>query len=296
MYNQSKPNIFSRIAILVVLISFSILCIIPIISIFSISLSNEKDLVTFGYRLLPKHISWTAFEFIFKNPSQIINAYMVSISVTVTGTVLSLFIISMFAYTISRRDFKFRGKLSFYVFFTMLFNGGLIPWYMVITRGLGLRDSFWVLVIPYLTNAWFILLLRTYFMKIPLALIESARIDGSNEIRTFISIVIPLSKPAIATVGLFITLNYWNDWWLSMLYIDNQKLIPLQYMLVRMMRDLSELLQSINEVPAGFSLAQFPNESARMAMCLLAAGPMLFIFPFFQKYFVKGLTVGAVKG
>ncbi len=296
MGSDSKSGNLTKLVISSILLSFSILCIIPIVSIISISLSNEADIVQYGYRLIPVRLSTTAYEFIFRNPIQILRAYFMSISVTVTGVILSLLIISMFAYTISRTDFIFRKKLSFYVFFTMLFNGGLVPWYMLISNGLHLKNTFWVLVIPYLTNAWFILLLRTYFQKIPVALIESARIDGSNEIRTYFSIVLPLSKPALATVGLFITLNYWNDWWLSMLFIEKQKLIPLQYLLARMMRDLTELLQNMTEMPTGTSMQQFPNESARMAMCLLAAGPMLFVFPFFQKYFVKGLTVGAVKG
>ncbi len=296
MNKKSRTHSIFTIVISILLVSFSLLCIIPIVSIISISLSNEADISQYGYKLIPVRLSMTAYEFIFKNPLQILRAYFMSISVTVTGTLLSLLVISMFAYAISRSDFKYRRKLSFYIFFTMLFNGGLVPWYMLISRGLHLRNTFWVLIIPYLTNAWFILLLRTYFQKIPMALIESARIDGSMEIRTFLSIVLPLSKPAIATVGLFITLNYWNDWWLSMLYIENQKLIPLQYMLARMMRDLTELLQNMTEIPSGSSLRQFPNESARMAMCILAAGPMLFVFPFFQQYFVKGLTVGAVKG
>ena len=296
MGSGSKSGNLFKLAISIVLVSFSILCIIPIVSIISISLSNEADIVKYGYRLFPVRPSTTAYEFIFRNPVQILRAYSISVSVTVTGTILSLIIISMFAYAISRTDFIYRRKLSFYVFFTMLFNGGLVPWYMLISNGLHLKNTFWVLVIPYLTNVWFILLLRTYFQKIPVALLESARIDGSNEIRTYFSIVLPLSKPALATVGLFITLNYWNDWWLSMLFIEKQKLIPLQYLLARMMRDLTELLQNMTEMPTGTSMQQFPNESARMAMCLLAAGPMLFVFPFFQKYFVKGLTVGAVKG
>lgn len=295
MVEKKKSIQLSTIIIATVLILFSLLCIIPILSVISISLSNESDIVQYGYKMIPENLSTTAFQFIFKNPMQIVRGYAMSISVTVVGTMLSLLITAMLAYVISRPDFAYRKSLSFYIFFTMLFNGGLVPTYMVISRLLHLKDTFWVLIIPYLVNAWFTLLLKTYFQKVPSAILESARIDGASEFRTFFSIVMPLSKPALATVGLFITLNYWNDWWLSMLYIENNKLITLQYLLVRMMRDLTELLQNVTTAPAGATLRDFPNESARMAMCLLAAGPMLFVFPFFQKYFVKGLTVGGVK-
>lgn len=295
MVEKKSNRLAMNVVIYTILIAFSILCIGPIISVVSISLTSERDIVEYGYQMFPKNISTTAYQFIFKNPMQILRAYGVSITVTVVGTMLSLFLVSMLAYVISRRDFAFHRGLAFFVFFTMLFNGGLVPNYMLISQGLHLKDTIWALIVPYLTSAWNILLLKTYFQKIPTALLESARIDGCSEFRTFFRIVMPLSKPALATVGLLITLNFWNDWWLSMLYIENDKLINLQYLLVRMMRDLTELLQNVTTAPAGATLRDFPNESARMAMCVLAAGPMLFVFPFFQKYFVKGLTVGAVK-
>lgn len=296
MVEKKRSRILTTTVILTVLILFSLMCIIPILSVISISLTQETDIVTYGYRMIPKHFSGTAYQFIFKNPMQIVRGYLVSIGVTGIGTLLSLILTSMLAYVISRKDFAYHRGLAFYVFFTMLFNGGLVPTYMLVSQGLHLKDTFWVLIVPYLINAWFTLLLKTYFQKVPAALLESAKIDGSSEIRSFFSIVVPLSKPALATVGLLITLNYWNDWWLSMLYIEDENLINLQYLLIRMMRDLTELLQNITTAPAGSTLRDFPNESARMAMCVLAAGPMLFVFPFFQKYFVKGLTVGAVKG
>ncbi len=295
MVETKKTRNISKVIIGIFLVAFSLACIIPIIAVISISLTSESDIVTYGYQMFPKNISTTAYEFIFKNPMQIIRAYGVSVGVTIGGTLLSLLLISMLSYVISRKDFALHKALAFYVFFTMLFNGGLVPTYMLISQGLHLKDTLLALIVPYLTNAWFILLLKTYFQKVPVALLESAKIDGCSEFRTFFSIVLPLSKPALATVGLLITLNYWNDWWLSMLYIEDNNLINLQYLLVRMMRDMTELLQNVTTAPAGSTLRDFPNESARMAMCVLAAGPMLFVFPFFQKYFVKGLTVGAVK-
>ncbi|MGQ9631006.1 MAG: carbohydrate ABC transporter permease [bacterium] len=178
----------------------------------------------------------------------------------------------------------------------MLFNGGLVPWYILIVRYLHLKDTLWVLIVPYLVVPWFVLLLRTFFQQIPISLIESAKIDGASEFRIFFSIIVPLSKPALATIGLFICLRYWNDWWLSLLYIEKENLVPLQYMLYRMMANIQFLTSQLTTTAVDIDVGKLPNESARMAMCVLAAGPMLFVFPFFQKYFVKGLTAGALKG
>ncbi|GAH68680.1 unnamed protein product, partial [marine sediment metagenome] len=258
----------------------------------SISLSDEMDILRHGYKLIPKKISLTAYQYIFKVPKQIMQGYFISTSVTGVGTALSLLIIAMIAYPLSRRDFKYRNPLAFYIFFTMLFNGGLVPWYILIVRYLHLKDTWWVLVLPYLVTPWFILLLKTFFQQIPISIIESAKLDGASELRIFFTIVAPLSKPALAAIGLFILLRYWNDWWLPLLYIDSENLVPLQYMLHRMMANIQFLTQQLRTTQMTIDISKLPNESARMAMCILAAGPMLFIFPFFQKYFVKGLTVG----
>jgi putative aldouronate transport system permease protein len=278
-----------------VFIVFSLACIIPLVAILSISLSNEQDILSYGYRLIPVKIGTLAYDYIFKNAKQLINAYTVTIAVTMIGMLASLAVISLLAYPLSRPDFKYRKRVSFYVIFTMLFNGGLVPWYILIVT-LGLKDKLWVLILPYLANAWYTILLRTYFQRIPISFIESAKIDGSGELRTFITIVLPLSKPAIATVALFIILRYWNDWWLGLLFIESQKLVPLQLLLKRMMDSIQSILATMDNLPAGIDIRNLPSESSRMAMCILAAGPMLFVFPFFQKYFVKGLTVGGVKG
>ena len=296
MIEAKKSRLISLIIISIILISFALTCIIPIIAVLSISLSDEMDILRYGYRLIPKKISLTAYEYIFKVPKQILQGYFISLSVTGVGTALSLFIIALIAYPLSRRDFKYRNPLAFYIFFTMLFNGGLVPWYILIVRYLHLKDTWWVLILPYLVLPWFVLLLKTFFQQIPIGIIESAKLDGASELRTFFTIVVPLSKPALAAIGLFILLRYWNDWWLPLLYIESENLVPLQYMLHRMMANIQFLTQQLRTTQMTIDISKLPNESARMAMCVLAAGPMLFIFPFFQKYFVKGLTVGAIKG
>lgn len=274
---------------------FAILCIIPIVAIISISLSNQGDIVEQGYRLIPISIDFKAYEYLFKAPKQIINAYGVSIFVTLVGTLFSLAVVSLIAYPLSRKDFAYKKQVSFIVFFTLLFNGGMVPLYIVVTTVLGLKDSVLALILPYAANAWHILLLRTFFQKIPHSLIESAKIDGASEIRTFWSIVLPLSKPGLATIGLFILLMYWNDWWLSLLFVESQELVPLQYMMYRIMKEIQFLTSDLSSSSINIDRTKLPNESLRMALCIVAAGPMLFVFPFFQKYFVKGLTVGSIK-
>ncbi len=286
----------SKVAIHVVFILFCLICLIPLVSIISISLSKESDITQFGYQIIPKTVDLTGYIYVLNQPKQILSAYKISILVSVVGTFLSLLLTAGISYALSRQDFKYRKPINFIVFFTMLFNAGLVPWYILIVKYLHLKNTFWVMVLPYLIVPWFIFLLRTFMQKIPLEIVESCSIDGANEITIFFRIIIPLSAPGLATVGLFILLLYWNDWWLSLLYIEKEKLVPLQYMLYRIMAAIEFLTSSSNTLPSGMRLADLPKESARMAMSVLVAGPMLFVFPFFQKYFVKGLTVGAVKG
>lgn len=278
-----------------VFIVISILFIIPVLYIISVSFTPDTDIVHYGYRLIPKNFSTMAYEFMFKSPKQLINAYGVSVFVTIFGTLVSLLFTTMLAYTIARPDYKYRKFVSFFIFFTMLFNGGLVPTYILMTRYLHLKNNILVLVLPYIINAWYVLLMKGFISTLPLSLVESAKIDGSNEYRTFFSIILPLAKPALATVGLLIAFNYWNDWWLSLLYIDVERLIPLQYLLYRTMANITYITQ-ILAATVHVDLKNIPTESARMTMCILAAGPMLLVFPFFQKYFVKGITLGAVKG
>lgn len=279
-----------------VFILFSLACIIPLVSIISISLSNETDIIKNGYSLFPRVFDISAYAYVLYEPIQIINAFKVSIIVSILGTFISLIVTAGIAYTLSRHDYKFKNPLSFYVFFTMMFNGGLVPTYILISNYLHLKNTIWILILPYVAAPFFILLLRTFMQKIPYDIIESCMMDGASEFRIFFQIILPLAKPGLATVALFTILQYWNDWFLSLLYIEKESLVPLQYMLYRMMNNIAFLTSSSNHMPPGLKNGVIPSESARMAMAILAAGPMLAVFPFFQKYFVRGLTVGAVKG
>lgn len=279
-----------------VFILFSLACIIPLVSIISISLSNETDIIKNGYSLFPRVFDISAYAYVLYEPIQIINAFKVSIIVSILGTFISLIVTAGIAYTLSRHDYKFKNPLSFFVFFTMMFNGGLVPTYILISNYLHLKDTIWVLILPYVAAPFFILLLRTFMQKIPYDIIESCMMDGASEFRIFFQIILPLAKPGLATVALFTILHYWNDWFLSLLYIEKESLVPLQYMLYRMMNNITFLTSSSNQMPPGLNNTVIPSESARMAMAILAAGPMLAVFPFFQQYFVRGLTVGAVKG
>jgi len=199
------------------------------------------------------------------------------------------------AYVMTRKDYRYHRITSFFVFFTLLFNGGLVPTYMVMTNVLHLQDTIFALFLPYGVSAWFAMLMKGFMQDLPFETIEAGKIDGASELGIFVKIVLPLSKPALATIGLFYALAYWNDWWLAMLYISNEKLIPLQFMLQRIMTNL-QFLTSNMQAGLNIDMNQIPTESARMAISILAVGPMMFAFPFFQKFIVRGLTLGAVKG
>lgn len=285
-----------QILIHLLLILFGISCIIPLISIISISLSDENSIIKTGYSFVPQGFNFRSYAYVLYKPLQLLSALKTSLIVSILGTLISLMITAGIAYVLSREDYKYKSSLSFYVFFTMLFNGGLVPTYMLISKYLHLKSTIWVLILPYLAIPWFILLLRSFMQKIPHSIIESCMIDGASELRIFFQMILPLAKPGLATIGLFIVLQYWNDWWLSLLYIEKESLVPLQYMLYRMINNIEFLTSSTNAMPPGMNTSVIPAETARMAMAILAAGPMLAVFPFFQKYFVKGLTVGAVKG
>jgi len=280
-------------------IVFVVLCILflaPFILVVSISLSNEKDIILNGYSFFPKHIDLSAYEYVFNNPKSVINAYMVTIFTTVAGTALSVFLMSLMAYPLSRSSLKGRRGVSFYLFFTMLFNGGMAPTYILITQYLHLGDTLWVYILPGLINAWHVFLLRTFFSRLPESIVESAILDGAGEYKIFYSMILPLSKPVLATVALLGALARWNDWFTSMLYINKDNLVTLQYLLQKIMLNIQLMQQQTEHASMLMNVSDIPSETARMAMAVIAAGPMLLVFPFFQKYFVQGLTVGSVKG
>jgi putative aldouronate transport system permease protein len=286
----------TQIIVNAVLIIVSLLYLLPLVVVISASLSDETALAKNGYSLLPVKFSTLAYEFILRNPERIVNAYTVTVTVTTVGTMLGLLIMSLLAYALSRPEFKYRKPIAFILIFTMLFNGGLVPTYYVITQVLQLKDKLPVLILPMLVIPWFVFILRTFFISLPQELIESARIDGADEFRTFFQIVLPLSTPVLATVGLFCILMYWNDWWLSLLYINKPELYPLQYLLFSIMRNV-EFLTSNNSTATGLlSGIQVPTQTLRMAMVVVAMGPIIIVFLALQRYFIRGILVGALKG
>lgn len=293
----NKVSLPSRIIIHAIFILFSLVCLIPLLIVVSISLTNEKSLLVEGYRLIPKQFSLTAYEYVLGGANSVLKAYGVTIFVTAAGTFLHLFVSSMLAYGLTRPEVKQRNKLSLFVYIPVLFNGGLIPYYITITQTLHLKNTIWVLVATNVVSAVNILIMKNFFNTIPGSLIESARIDGASEYRTFFKIVLPLSTPSLATIGLFVAIAYWNDWMTCSLYIENQNLITLQYLLQSLMSNL-DFLQSNPNASESITraLGMLPNESARMATCVLSIGPIILLYPVLQKYFEKGLTIGAVKG
>ena len=281
----------------ILLTGVSLACMLPLILIISISVSDMDLIYEYGYRFIPVKLDLGAYQYIFKNPRQLLDAYATSIIMTTAGSLCSLIVTALLAYPMSRKDYRHKGSLSLYVVFTLLFNGGLVPWYILITKYLHLNNNFLVLILPYLVYALYVIILKTFFVGIPIEMVEAASIDGANKYYTFWKIILPMSKPALATVGLLIAFRYWNDWWLGMLFIESPNKRPLQYMLYTIMSNIEELEKNFAHY-ANMQVGEetFPKEPVRMAMAVLAAGPMLFIFPFFQRYFVRGMTIGAVKG
>ncbi|WP_271750964.1 carbohydrate ABC transporter permease [Cohnella sp. JJ-181] len=277
----------------VVLGAISLLCLVPFLITLSGSVTKDSALFEYGYRLIPKMFSLEAYELIFRTPEVIVGAYTVTILLVVSGTVLGLFLTAMTAYVLHRRDFKYRNKFSFFFFFTTLFSGGLVPWYLVMIN-LGLKNSFLALLLPHLFAVFHIIIMRTFFTGIPESLGESAKIDGAGDLTIFVRLYLPISLPALSTIGLFIALTYWNDWYQAMLFITKPSLIPLQYHLYKIFNSM-EAAQIVAQ-KTGMPVAQMPTETFKLAMTVVVTGPIILVYPFVQKYFVKGMTVGAVKG
>lgn len=292
---KNKKGRMASVIVNLFLIVFALLCVLPVVLVISISLSSMPEIYKHGYTFFPRGLNLKAYKYIFGDFGQILASYWVSIRVVVISGFFSVLFTAMIAYPISRKSFRLKKHITFIIFFTMLFNGGLVPSYMLMTNGLHLKNNILALILPYLISGWNIMMIRTFFSGLPEEIFEAATVDGCGEYRIFFTIVLPMSSPAIATVALLQVLKYWNDWWLGLLYIEQDSLVPLQYMLYRLMNNISEMQREMSE-GLGMATEDFPTEPARMAMAVIAAGPMLCVFPFFQKYFAKGMTVGAVKG
>ena len=301
MSNIFKKGYRYKIWINLFFILMCLMFVVPMILVISISFSSEASVtaVGAGYSLIPKDFSLEAYQLAFANPKTVTYGYIVTISQSFLGTFLSCVVMGMVAYPLSRSNFAYKGVITFIVFFTMLFGGGMIPTYIVYTQFYGLRDNFLVYILPGLAGgAYYTLIVRTFFKGLPESLFESAKIDGARELTIFFRIAVPLSKPVFATVAFMMLVAKWNDFQTSMIYITNQNLYTLQYLLQRILNEAQYLNGLMSNPIPGVDVTQFkqPAETLRYAMCVIAAGPMLLIFPFFQKYFAKGLTIGAVKG
>ena len=276
---------------------WALACVLPLILVVIVSFSSEQSIFQNGYSFFPSEWSLEAYRFFFRLGDQLVRSYGITIFVTVAGTLFSLIITAMFAYVLSRADYAYNRLFTLLMLFTMLFNGGIVATYMVNAQILGLGNSLGALIFPMSLNAFYVIVLRTFYKSIPMEIIEAARIDGAGEFKTFFRIVTPLSKPGLATIGMFTTIAYWNDWFLGMLYIIDQKKYPVQTLLWSMQNSLEFMKQSsANALEYAEMAANAPTDSGRMALTVLVVLPILLAYPFFQKYFVKGLTVGGVKG
>lgn len=274
----------------------AVTAVVPFIMLVSSSLQSEETVLKFGYSILPREFKPTAYSFIFSNPGKILRSYGVTISLTVFGTAISLFFTAMTAYVLSRKDLKYRNQMAFYLFFTTLFNGGLVPYYLLVANYLRLKNSFLILLLSGMFSVMYIFIIRTYITNsVPDSIAESAKLDGANDFTIFWRVVMPLLTPALASIGLFVALGYWNDWFTSTLFISKQEMFPLQYLLYKMLTyaKYSQQLAAKNGAVTGQDV---PQETIKLALTVVATGPIVLAYPFAQKYFVAGMTIGAVKG
>lgn len=273
---------------------FAVMCLLPFVLMITSSFMDEKEIITEGYKLIPKKWSVNSYRYLFRSPKNLINAYKITITITVVGTALGLLFMSMTGYVLNRKDFKYRNFYSFFIYFTTLFSGGLVPTYLLYVNTLGLKDSILTMILPGLMSAWSIFLMRNFMKSIPDSLYESANIDGANDFRIWWQIFMPLAVPSLATVGLFTAIGYWNEWYNAMLYINTASKYPLQYYLQKVVNQTA-VTEFINK---GLTIdtSELPNQSIKMAVAVVAVGPVILFYPFVQRYFVSGLTIGSVKG
>lgn len=291
------------IALNVIAYTFSgviaLMCLVPFVMILAASFSSEEVIAANGFSLLPQQFSLDAYKTVFREPMVVVRAYATTIGLTLTGTAIGLVFQTMTAYVLSRKDFEWRNAFSFFFYFTTLFSGGLVPTYILYSQTLNLRDSYLALLLPLVFSVYNLLIMKSYISAIPDSLVDAARIDGCGEVRTLFQIIMPLIKPALATVGLFIALAYWNDWYNAMLYIKAEEKYPLQYFLYQQVNNIEayKKLISNNAVSSNMvSAMSLPTQTLKMALTVVVTGPIILAFPMVQKYFVSGITIGAVKG
>jgi len=277
----------------------ALICLLPFIMIVTGSFSSEKEIIANGFSLFVQDFSLEAYKTVFKDPMVVIRAYIVTILLTIASTVLGLAMQTMTAYVLARREFEWRNFFSLFFYFTTLFSGGLVPYYLLIRQTLGLKDSYLALLLPMLFSVYNLLVMKSYILGIPDSLIDAAKIDGCSEFRTLVQVVLPLIKPALATVGLFIALGVWNNWNNAMLYIDSPEKYPLQYFLYEKINGIENYKKMIANGMASSTVItsiSLPTQTLKLALTVVVTGPIVFVYPFVQKYFVQGITIGAVKG
>lgn len=289
----SAGDRFVSIVFYVLVAAFAVVCLLPFVLVISASFTEETALVRNGYHLIPSEFSINAYKLLAQT-SNVLDAYKVTVFITVVGTLASMLCTCAIAYAMSCQNFRSRGALSMFCYFTMLFNGGLVANYLMNTKVLHLRDNILVLILPSMLSAYNIFLMRNFFSGLPASLSEAAKLDGATDLQILFRVILPISTPGIATVGLFYALGYWNEWYKCMLYISDEKLYTLQYLIMKIMRQINYA----STVPAEVNLYQgaLPTYSFRMAAVIAAIGPIVLLYPFVQKYFTAGLTVGSVKG
>lgn len=273
---------------------FTLLCLLPFLLMISASFSDENDIMAYGISLWPKHFSTYAYQLAFQSPKYLVGSYIVTIIMTVLGTAVGLFLTAMTGYALQRKDFALRNGISFFIYFTTLFSAGLAPTYLWMTKYLQLKNNYLAVFLPLLMSPWLTFLMKNFVKSIPFEITESGKIDGAGDFRIFVSLILPSMTPALATVGLFIALGYWNEWYNSMLYISNLDYLPLQYYLYRIINEAAALKSSV--AGANVTIGHLPTTTLKMATAIIATGPIILLYPFVQKYFISGITVGAVKG
>ena len=272
----------------------SAFCIFPILFAVIGSFTSEAEVASHGFRLFPESLTLDTYKYVFLTQGKkLVNAYKISIINTIAGTAISLFVTITYAYVISVRDFKMGNKFAFFAYFTMLFNGGMLAWYLICTQYLGLKDNMWAMILPYCMNVFNMYLMRNFFKGLPYELVESAKIDGAGHFRILLQVILPLSKAGVVTIALFYALQYWNDFYLPLMLINKDNLFSIQYILYKMMSNIQYLAS--NPTGAMASHVILPTQTIKMAITCIAIGPIILCYPFIQKYFVKGVMLGAVK-
>ena len=299
-FNALKPG--ANISFSLLFIVLAILCVIPVVFVIIISFSSEASIGKVGYNFIPAEWSTEAYEYVWHLRNShgiptVVMAFITSIGITVVGTLIGLSLISTMGYVLSRRSFKLRGLYTTLIFIPMIFNGGLLSTYVVNTQVLGMKNTYWALIFPLACSSFYVIIMRTFFQTtVPDEIIESGKMDGASQLRIFLQLVLPISLPALATIALFLTFAYWNDWYQASLYIESSQhdLFPLQYVLVNIEKNIQYLAN--NDMAMSANTNVLPTETMRMAIVVIAVVPIMFSYPFFQKYFISGLTIGAVKG